>query len=315
MTASPEPLTAPDCDLRGLEYMPLLGTHLFGSEFNAVANDTEFRVALTLWWKAWTQKPAASLPDDDQALCRLAELGRDMRTWRRVKTVALRGFIKCSDGRLYHRTLSEQANIAWEKRVNDRKRKAEWRARRDAERAGQTELPLSENQELSENSHSPGTRTERGRHAETALNRRDGTGRDVRSKSQAQPSKQISKPEPTREKPRTARDCLNEVAIAAAWSPRTDEQRIEALSVIDGWLASGFDLELDILAGIRAARSRKPEKTRSLKRFTSTIRGKHTDRRGVSLKEDPDALDDAVTRHRTDELVQRTAGSLRVGDG
>src|SRR4051812_6586693 len=110
--------------------MPLLGGHLFGSNFNAKASDLEFRVALTLWWAAWTQHPAASLPDDDQALCKLADLGRDMRAWKRVKTVALHGFVKCSDGRLYHRTLAKQALIAWEKRVNERKRKADWRARK-----------------------------------------------------------------------------------------------------------------------------------------------------------------------------------------
>jgi hypothetical protein len=290
--------------------MPLLGTHLLGSEFNAVANDTEFRIALTLWWKAWTQKPAASLPDDDAALCRWADLGRDMRTWRKVKKVALHGFVKCSDGRLYHKTLAEQANIAWEKRVNDRKRKAEWRSRKAMAEAGQTELPLSEIQELSENGHTDVPVPSASRDRSGALNRRDGTGRDVRSKSQALPSNRISKPEPTREDPpRSARDCLNEIMSAADWSPRTDDQRIEALSVIDGWLASGFDLDLDILAGITAARSRKPERTRSLKRFTSTIRGKHADRQGAR------SLGDAVTRHRTDELVQQASGKLRVGSG
>ena len=71
MSDLPEPMTPADCDLRGLEYMPLLGQHLFGSEFNARANDSEWRAGLTLWWAAWCQVPAASLPDDDVALCAL----------------------------------------------------------------------------------------------------------------------------------------------------------------------------------------------------------------------------------------------------
>ena len=37
----PEPMTPADCDLRGLEYMPLLGQRLFGSDFNGITNDSE----------------------------------------------------------------------------------------------------------------------------------------------------------------------------------------------------------------------------------------------------------------------------------
>ena len=47
----PAPLVPADCDLRGLDYMPLFGNHLFGSEFNAAATDAEWRAAVTLWWK------------------------------------------------------------------------------------------------------------------------------------------------------------------------------------------------------------------------------------------------------------------------
>jgi len=128
----PEPMTPADCDLRGLEYMPLLGQHLFGSEFNARANDSEWRAGLTLWWAAWCQVPAASLPDDDVALCRFADLGRDVKLWKKLRNKALHGWVKCSDGRLYHPTLAKQALLAWGKRkVNkeDRSSAAERKAR------------------------------------------------------------------------------------------------------------------------------------------------------------------------------------------
>ncbi|WP_165374848.1 YdaU family protein [Sphingomonas montana] len=133
----PEPMTPPDCDLRGLEYMPLLGQRLFGSEFDALANDSEWRAGLTLWWAAWTQCPAGSLPDDDAALCRLADLGRDIKTFRKLRVRALHGFVKCSDGRLYHPTLCEQALVAWDKRVKERARKAQWRAKKSGQDEGQ----------------------------------------------------------------------------------------------------------------------------------------------------------------------------------
>lgn len=132
MTDLPEPLTPADCDLRGLEYMPLLGQHLFGSEFNARADDSEWRAGITLWWAAWCQVPAASLPDDDIALCRFADLGRDVRLWKKLRANALHGWIKCSDGRLYHPTLAKQALLAWDKRranKEDRSVAAERKAR------------------------------------------------------------------------------------------------------------------------------------------------------------------------------------------
>lgn len=160
-----EPLTHSDCDLRGLEYMPLLGQHLFGSEFNARANDAEWRAALTLWWAAWTQRPAASLPDDDAALCRLADLGRDLKTWRKIKTMALYGFVKCDDGRLYHPTLAKQALLAWDKRIKERQRKAEWREKKKGQDAA---VPRDK------------TVTEPGQDADVPadVTRRDVTGRD-----------------------------------------------------------------------------------------------------------------------------------------
>jgi hypothetical protein len=125
----PQPLTPPDCDLRGLEWMPLYGHRLFASDFDAHAGDGEFRAAFSLWWSAWNQVPAASLPDDEVTLCRLAGLGRDLAGWRAVRDRALHGFALCGDGRFYHRALAELALQAWDRRLKDRKRKERWRER------------------------------------------------------------------------------------------------------------------------------------------------------------------------------------------
>jgi hypothetical protein len=125
----PQPLTPPDCDLRGLEWMPLYGHRLFASDFDAHASDAVFRAALSLWWAAWNQVPAASLPDDDVTLCRLAGLGRDVERWRAIRAAALHGFARCADGRLYHAALAELALPAWDRRLKDRKRKERWKER------------------------------------------------------------------------------------------------------------------------------------------------------------------------------------------
>lgn len=128
MSDLPEPLTPSYCDLRGYDYMPLFGHKLFSSTFDAKATDAEFRAAMRLWWSAYAEEcPAASLPDDDDVLCKAAGFGRDnMKAWRKVKERALHGFIKCSDGRLYHVALSEEAVKNYALRLkNDAKRDAD----------------------------------------------------------------------------------------------------------------------------------------------------------------------------------------------
>lgn len=168
----PAPLVPIDCDLRGYEFMPLFGNHLFGSEFNARATDEAWRAAVTLWWASWNQCPAASLPKDDVALCRLADLGRDLKRWAKIKADALYGFEECSDGRLYHRFLAPLAIDAWERRCKDRDRKASWRSRRHAD--GDGDVTRTE------------TGTGRGRNADVPSDRRGedrtGTGEVGRAK-------------------------------------------------------------------------------------------------------------------------------------
>lgn len=102
--------------------MPLDIARLFGSEFHAHATDSEWRAGVTLWLKSFHQKPAGSLPDSDIALARLAELGRDLRTWKRLRQRAMRGWVLCSDGRFYHRVVAEKVNEAWAKKHAMRER-------------------------------------------------------------------------------------------------------------------------------------------------------------------------------------------------
>jgi hypothetical protein len=56
------------------------------------------------------------------ALARLADLGRDVKTWHQLRHDALHGFIKCSDGRFYHRFLAPLAIEAWGRRQEYQRR-------------------------------------------------------------------------------------------------------------------------------------------------------------------------------------------------
>ncbi|MBY0391729.1 MAG: YdaU family protein [Novosphingobium sp.] len=126
MTELPEPLTPADCDLRDFQFMPIDIVRLFGSRFHAVASDAEWRAGITLWLKSFHQVPAASIPDDEVELARLAEFGRDLKSWRKVRTVALHGWVKCNDGRFYHPVVAEKAAEAYRKKefYRDRSKKA-----------------------------------------------------------------------------------------------------------------------------------------------------------------------------------------------
>lgn len=117
---TPEPLTPPECDLRDFQFMPLDVARLFSSSFHARATDGEWRAGVTLWAKSWHQVPAGSLPDDDIELTRLAELGREVKAWRKLKAGALRGWVKASDGLLYHPVVAEKALEAWLEKLAQR---------------------------------------------------------------------------------------------------------------------------------------------------------------------------------------------------
>ena len=130
----PEPMVEPEVDLRDFAFMPLDVVRLRDSGLTAKATGDEFRAAVLLWCASWHQIPAASLPDDDQELANLCGYSRAMREWSKVKAGALRGWIKCSDGRLYHPIVAEKAVDAWAKKQAQRARTEAARRAREEER-------------------------------------------------------------------------------------------------------------------------------------------------------------------------------------
>lgn len=133
-TALPEPLVPPEIDLRGFAFMPLDVVRLRDSGLAIEASGDEFRAAVLLWCASWHQVPAASLPLDERGLAALAGYGRDLKGWRRVRAGALRGWVECQDGRIYHPVIAQKAieamshkDAAKRKREQDAERLRRWR--------------------------------------------------------------------------------------------------------------------------------------------------------------------------------------------
>ena len=134
VTGKPEPLVPPDVDLRGMPFMPLDVGRLRDSDLAIEASGDEFRAAVLLWCASWNQVPAGSLPRAEQPLAAYAGFGRDVKGWRKVSAGALRGFVECADGRLYHPVVAEKALDAWAQRVEHRKGKENENDRKRRER-------------------------------------------------------------------------------------------------------------------------------------------------------------------------------------
>lgn len=140
----PAPPVPDDLDLRDCQWMPLDVVRLRDSDLAMVPDAEVFRVSVLSWCVSWHQTPAASLPDDDAALARLHGFGRDLKGWRKVRAAGgLRGWIKHSDGRLYHPVVAAKALEAQEqkcrserKRDKDAERLRKWREQRDGNDPG-----------------------------------------------------------------------------------------------------------------------------------------------------------------------------------
>ncbi len=115
MNNLPSPIVPENCNLGDFPFMPLDVRRLLSSETWILGTGDERAAAMCLWLESWHQIPAGSLPDNDRMLAHLSQCVK----WGKVKEQALRGWIKCSDGRLYHKVVAEKALEAWiEKLLN-----------------------------------------------------------------------------------------------------------------------------------------------------------------------------------------------------
>jgi hypothetical protein len=119
----PDPLVPADVDLRDFAFMPLDVARLRDSDLTSEETPESCWAALLLWCAAWHQVPAGSVPDSDQWLAKTAgyvSRGRIDKGWAEIRTGALRGFVTCSDGRLYHPVVCEKVRDAWRSKREQR---------------------------------------------------------------------------------------------------------------------------------------------------------------------------------------------------
>jgi hypothetical protein len=111
--SKPEPLTPPDSDLSDFGFMPFDVGRFRRSDLVTQEEPEAIVAAILLWGAAWHSKPAASLSNDDRTLAQAAGFGRAVAAFQAIKAGALRGFVECADGRLYHPVVAEKAREAW----------------------------------------------------------------------------------------------------------------------------------------------------------------------------------------------------------
>jgi uncharacterized protein YdaU (DUF1376 family) len=139
----PDPLVTSDVDCTDLDGFMLNVERLMASELVALSSHEVIGAALLLWCRAWKQRPAASLPNDDKVNAAFARM--PLARFRKLRAEVLRGFVLCSDGRLYHATLAKEAANAYarkvafqHKRETDAERLRKWRNSTRHETHGET---------------------------------------------------------------------------------------------------------------------------------------------------------------------------------
>lgn len=134
MTDLPAPLVPAEVDLRDFSWMPIEIHRLRRSKAWLICKrkpELGFYM-LNLWTAAWHDTPSASLEDDDDVLADLAMC--EPSKWPKVREQVLRGWIKCSDGRLYHPVVADLARGAWTQKQAQRLRTEAARQAREQKR-------------------------------------------------------------------------------------------------------------------------------------------------------------------------------------
>ena len=231
--------------------MPLQVMRLIDSDLTALSSGEEFKAAVILWCKCWHQVPAASLPDDDRLLAHLCGFGKDIKAWKKVREMALRGFVKCSDGRLYHCVISEKAIEAGRAKQAQRQR---------TEAATSARKARTSNRDDQRND-------ERDDQRDDARNVHQGTGTG-RERGILDPVL------------RGARDASADLEAklreAAGWQ-NEPAPNLAVTGPIEALIAAGCDLEQDVLPAIRGHAHRVGSRT-NWKYFLGPIRQARDDR-------------------------------------
>ncbi len=135
MSELPAPLVPVEVDLQDFAFMPLDVQRLRDSDLASEESPEACWAAVLLWCASWHQIPAGSIPDSNAWQAKHAGYvarGRIDKAWEEIKPGALRNWVHCSDGRLYHPVVAEKALTAWNEKLAQR---ARTRAATDAREA------------------------------------------------------------------------------------------------------------------------------------------------------------------------------------
>jgi len=122
MSDLPAPLVPSNTDLTQFPFMMVEVQKFLKSDtwYAAGENSLIAYVSVNLWFKSFHQIPASSLPNDDGKLAKIADCS--LKKFQSVKSVVMKGWILCSDGRLYHKTVAERVLDAWIKKLEKKKK-------------------------------------------------------------------------------------------------------------------------------------------------------------------------------------------------
>ena len=137
---APQPPIGQEVDCTDLDGFMLNVERLMASELVALSSHEVIGAALMLWCRAWKQRPAASLPNDDKVIAAFARM--PLPRFRRLRDEVLRGFTLCSDGRLYHSTLAREAVNAYERKLAFQRKRETEAERLRKWRSGKHETPI-----------------------------------------------------------------------------------------------------------------------------------------------------------------------------
>lgn len=132
----PAPPVAQEVELTDFAFMPLEVLRLRRSKAWLICKrrpELAFYM-VNLWTAAWHERPAGSLEDDDDVLADLSMC--PPKDWLKMREDVLRGWIRCSDGRLYHPVVIEKVRDAWRSKMQHNYDRECGRLRKAAERAG-----------------------------------------------------------------------------------------------------------------------------------------------------------------------------------
>jgi hypothetical protein len=116
--------------------MPVNTEDLMDSDLFLESTGEEFKAAMALICKSWRQVPAGSLPNSDKSLSTLSGAS----DWTAVRTMALRNWTLCSDGRLYHPVVAAKAMEALPHRQEFVEKKNAASERKERERKDRKDL-------------------------------------------------------------------------------------------------------------------------------------------------------------------------------